>query len=128
MYGLKQSAHCWNLRINKVLINSGFRRGEAEACVYVKDNGDSITYVDDIVIASKDDVEINDIIKTLKSQFEITDLGNLKLNLGIGIIQENGMFYLSQRKSIEKILNDYNLKDAKVSTIPMEPRLFEGKF
>ena len=66
-------------------------------------------------------MEINDVIKILKSQFEITDLGDLRLYLGIKVTRENEMFYLSQKKYIEKILDDYNLKDTKISTIPMDP-------
>ena len=72
LYDLKQSARCWNLRINKVIIDSGFRKGEAEACLYVRGSGVSITYVliyiDDILIASNDDMEINDVIKIEEQQ------------------------------------------------------------
>ena len=56
-------------------------------------------------------METNDVIKILKSQFEITDLGDLMLYLWIEVTRVNG---------IEKILDDYNLKDAKISTIPMD--------
>ena len=52
-------------------------------------------------------METNDVIKILKSQFKITDLGELMLYLGIEVTRENGMFYLSQKKYIEKIL-EYN--------------------
>ena len=45
LYGLKQSARCWNLRINQILIDSGFRRGKVEPCLYVKSIADSITYI-----------------------------------------------------------------------------------
>ena len=85
----------------------------------MRGSGDLITYVpiyvNNILIASKDDMEINYVIKILKSQFEITDLGDLMLYL------ETRMFYLSQKKYIKKILDDHNLKDAKISAIPMDP-------
>ena len=62
-------------------------------------------------------MEINDVIKILKSQFEITDLGDMMLYFGIEATRENRMFYLSQKKYIEKILDNYNLKDAKMFQI-----------
>lgn len=53
----EQSARCWNLRINEILINLRFRRGNVEPCLYTKGEGDSITFVliygDDIIGASK---------------------------------------------------------------------------
>lgn len=125
LYGLKQSARCWNLCINRILIDSGFRRGKAEPCLYVKGDADSITYiliyVDDIIVASKTDDEIDNVVRTLKSNFEITELGDLKLYLGIEVSLKNGLFYLSQENYIEKILNAFNLEDAKISSIPMDP-------
>lgn len=56
IYGLKQSARCWNQRINDIFIKFGFRRGIADNCLYIKENkGDFIyvlIYVDDIIISS----------------------------------------------------------------------------
>lgn len=125
LYGLKQSARCWNIRINKVLIDAGFRRGKTEPCLYVRGSEDSIVYVliyvDDVVIASKNNEEVEDIIQILKSQFEITDLGDLRLYLGIEVTFESGIYYLSQEEYIDKILEIYNLQDAKISSIPMDP-------
>lgn len=125
LYGLKQSARCWNLRINKILIDSGFRRGKAEPCLYVKSDTNSITYVliyvDDIIVASKTDEQIEDVLRILKSHFAITELGDLRLYLGIEVSYNNGLYYLSQERYIEKILNEFDLQDVKISSIPMDP-------
>ena len=34
LYGLKQSARAWNLKINQVLLNEGFTRSKADPCLY----------------------------------------------------------------------------------------------
>lgn len=125
LYGLKQSARCWNLRINKILIDSGFRRGKAEPCLYVKGDGDSIIYVliyvDDIIVATKNDIEFENVVKVLKSNFEITEMGDLKLYLGIEVNLEDGVYYLSQERYIDKLIKEFGLENAKVSSIPMDP-------
>ncbi|GBP07332.1 Retrovirus-related Pol polyprotein from transposon TNT 1-94 [Eumeta japonica] len=56
-----------------------------------------------------------------RSNFEITDLGDLKLYLGIEVLVKNDLFYLSQERYINKILDDFNLQQAKTSSIPMDP-------
>jgi len=38
LYGLKQSGYLWNNKINKELINIGFKRLKSESCMYVKFN------------------------------------------------------------------------------------------
>ena len=72
--------------------------------MYLRGSDDSITYVlvyiDNSLIASKDDMEINNVIKILKSQFEITDLRDLRFYLGIEVTRENRMVYLSQNKYV----------------------------
>lgn len=38
LYGLKQSPRLWNERFNNFVINCGFRRSEADYCLYLKGN------------------------------------------------------------------------------------------
>ena len=36
LYCIKQSARAWNIKINRVLLDQGFIRSEADQCLYVK--------------------------------------------------------------------------------------------
>ena len=36
LYGLKQSARCWNQTLDSFLVTNGYRRGGADNCIYVK--------------------------------------------------------------------------------------------
>lgn len=36
IYGLKQSARCWNLKITEILKNLGFTKGTTDECIFIK--------------------------------------------------------------------------------------------
>ena len=36
LYGLKQSARCWNQTLDNFLATDGYRRSPADECIYVK--------------------------------------------------------------------------------------------
>ena len=63
LYGLKQSARCWNQTLDNFLMANGYRRNGADNCIYVKsekkDDGFIsfvilAVYVDDIIPVSND--------------------------------------------------------------------------
>ena len=70
IYGLKQSARCWNLSIDRLLKASGYTQSNADPCIYSKVKDSSLMiialYVDDILLAS------NDVMIT---KFEMEDQG-----------------------------------------------------
>lgn len=67
-------------------------------------------------------VELLQILKIkLQKKFEIQELGNIKYYLGIEVTKDdNGDYYLRQSKYIKKVINKFELKDAKISSVPME--------
>ena len=63
LYGLKQSARCWNQTLHNLLVTNGYRRSPTDECIYVKtvkrDDGFIsfvilAVYVDDIIPVSND--------------------------------------------------------------------------
>ena len=36
LYGLKQSARCWNEKIDRYLKSAGYKQGEADPCIYYR--------------------------------------------------------------------------------------------
>ena len=63
LYGLKQSARCWNQTLDNLLVTNGYRRSPTDECIYVKtvkrDDGFIsffilAVYVDDIIPVSND--------------------------------------------------------------------------
>lgn len=89
IYGLKQSARCWNQRLHAVLQQLGFKQSESDHCLYTKVVGGLqvflLVYVDDILVACRSSAEIDKITRALKREFDITDLGEPSYFLGLEI-------------------------------------------
>ena len=79
LYGLKQSARQWNIKLHDVLSGMGYKRIEADRSVYIYSNGDVHIfvpiYIDDITFASKSTSAVDAAVKELSSHFKCRDLG-----------------------------------------------------
>lgn len=126
LYGLKQAARAWNQRLHEVLVADGYERCEADPCLYRKRVGGKwcyvLVYVDDLIVASEDERIVGALKLVLQKNFKITSLGDIKLYLGIEVDRdENGDFFISQRKYIESVVQSAGLQDAKASSVPIDP-------
>ena len=65
-----------------------------------------LLYVNDMLIASSSNVEIDNLKTLLSNEFEMKDLGAAMKILGMEIWRNRkaGLLYLSQHKYIEKVL------------------------
>ncbi|GBN12713.1 Retrovirus-related Pol polyprotein from transposon TNT 1-94 [Araneus ventricosus] len=125
IYGLKQAARAWHLKIGESLIKYGFEQSKADPCLFkFANNGNPIyiiVYVDDLLIAGKDE-DIRKIIKELEEEYELKNLGEVNYYLGINIERtKEGNFALNRKNKIEEIVEKFNLKEAKPTNIPMDP-------
>ena len=84
IYGLKQSARCWNSTLDEALISSGYRKSDADGCIHVKSvkNSDGCisfvilaVYVDDTMPVSNDKVMLNAEKASLCKKFDMIDQG-----------------------------------------------------
>jgi len=126
LYGLKQSPRQWYKRFDLFMINNGFVRCDYDSCVYLRSLGDGthvflLLYVDDMLIAAKEMKHIDDLKLKLHGEFEMKDLGSAKKILGMEISRdtEKGEILLTQRSYIRKILERYNLENAKQVATPI---------
>ena len=102
IYGVKQSAWCWNNAFNIKIVQYGFNRSENDCCLYMKKIVFLLLYVVDILLCGDDENEIEDVKQFLKRQFEIKDLGELKNFLRIQTVKlKNGNLKLMQSTNIE---------------------------
>lgn len=116
LYGLKQSANVWNLKLHETLLSNGCVQSPEDSCLYSHTSGGEVTYlliyVDDILAASSS----QKLLKTL-----MKNVGEAKNFLGIEIHKNNEGFYeISQSECIKNVLEVTELKNAKVSQIPMD--------
>jgi hypothetical protein len=80
-----------------------------------------LLYVDDMLIAAKNMLEIKKLKSLLSDEFEIKDLGAAKKILGMEIHRDRkaGKLYLSQKKYIEKILEHFGMQNSKSVSTPL---------
>ena len=87
IYGLKQSARCWNTAIDTFLKSSGYKQMKSDSCLYMKSIRDRngvikfvilLIHVDDILLFANDTSMLNEEKKLIGSKFKIDDMGEVK--------------------------------------------------
>ena len=127
LYGLRQSAVQWNLKLNQLMNGLGFRRSLSDQCFYFKwiDEGLCIivVYLDDLLIAAPNLEAVNKIKNDLRKFDEHSDKGEVKhfLNLDIDYQRELKKLYISQPHYIQQLLNDTNMNDCNGTKTPVVP-------
>jgi len=121
LHGLKQTPKQWHEKLDNVLLCDGFSTNDVDKCVYTKlENGECFIiclYVDDMLIFG---TCIDIVSKTklfLESMFEMKDMGEVTVILGVKVIRKGDSILLSQEQYIEKLLRKFGYYDFKsVST------------
>ena len=125
LYGLKQSRRMWYNCLSEYLMKEGYKNDMICPCVFIKrsEMGFAIiaVYVDDLNIVETSN-EVHVAAKYLMKEFEMKDLGQTKLCLGLQIEHlQNGIF-VHQSNYTEKILKRFYMDKAHPLTSPMEVR------
>ena len=125
IYGLKQSPRCWNSVLDSHLKSIGFSQSTADQCVYIRNQPDKTktiiaVYVDDLIILSDSDSEMDNIKYALAQRFRMKDLGPLHYCLGISIEQGDGQVAIHQKQYIQSILHRFGLEEANTVATPAD--------
>jgi len=89
IYGLRQASRQWYLKFDQVVTSFGFKENASDQCIYLKTSDSHfiifLLYVDDILFTSNN-VELLTTTKCmLNSHFNMKDLGDASIVLGIQI-------------------------------------------
>lgn len=124
IYGLKQSARCWNRKLHEALIKMRFKQSQSDPCLYMKIVDGNIVYiliyVDDIVVGCKDDYQTAKVYESLKEHFDVANLGDLSFFLGMQIERKDGNYSISLSGYIDQVADRFGMKDAKPAKTPMD--------
>ncbi|MBW0500218.1 hypothetical protein O181_039933 [Austropuccinia psidii MF-1] len=123
IYGIKQTPLAWYKRLTTWLLNVGFTSSLSGPCVFHRLMESPIWlffHVDDIAVFGKD---VTPFKNQLKSEFDVKDMGNAKLMLGIQVIQIPEGLVLSQAHYIESLLELYGMENCRPVVTPMVPGL-----
>lgn len=124
IYGLKQAPRCWNKRFLKCLTELDLTISESDNCVMYKKDLLLILaiYVDDGLIFSKSQAEINKVKAHLSRNFEIHEVG-VNTFLGFQIDRtSNGSIFIHQQSYVEKVLKKFGFDDCTAVDSPLVMR------
>ncbi|MBW0544488.1 hypothetical protein O181_084203 [Austropuccinia psidii MF-1] len=121
IYGLKQAPLAWYERLRTWLQSVGFSSCVLDACVFYRMGTNPVwlyIHVDDIAIFGKDVIGFK---KELANEFEIKDLGQADLLLGIKITHSEDFVSLDQQHFTESLLDLYGMSNCKAVSTPLIP-------
>ena len=76
-------------------------------------------YVDDILIMAANNETLVNTKKILNARFKMTDMVTVRWFLGMNIMHKKEGIYITQTSYINKILERFNLRDAKIKAVPL---------
>lgn len=128
LYGLKQSPRCWNEKFVRFLRNYNFINIDSDKCVFigvVKECQVYLAlYVDDGLLINESKSAIDEVLRYLKSDFQITtDKPDEFVGMEISCDRANRTLKISQKNYIEKIVLKFGMKNANPSSVPAKPGL-----
>ena len=126
LYGLKQAGRKWNEKMDQFLSNDlKFTSSTSDPCMYIKVDGSMLViislYVDDLLLAGNNLSAISWIKGELHKRFEMKDLGEAKVILGLEITRDrkNRELHLGQSKYAGDILERFGMHDSRPVSTPM---------
>ena len=129
LYGLVQAPHDWNEEINATILSMGYTRCVSDSCMYVKRTrtGRMIylpLFVDDMFPAYHpvDVAEWQEDARTLMTKYDMKDLGEAKVILGMRITRDYvaGTLKVDQEVYINRLLKSCDMQDCIPADTPAD--------
>ena len=119
LYGIKQTPKQWHQKFDEIILSFGFKLNQADKCSYSKFDsyGNRVIiclYVDGIL------VQVQETKDFLSRSFQMKDMGEANVILGIEIIRQGNRIKLSQSHSVENILKRFSTLDKVPISNPMK--------
>jgi hypothetical protein len=118
LYGLHQSGREWYKVLCEFLLSVGFKSMRSESCAFWRIDSETkalvlvLIYVDDILMASSNQVAILNFKNDIKARFSIKDIGEAEWILKIQSIRIPGRgVWRGQQSYVQSILTDCNMWD-----------------
>ena len=130
LYGLKQSARMWNMKIDEYLKAAKYTQSEADPCIYYRTeivDGKTLimiiaVYVDDTILLSNDTDLMLLEKKRLSERFEMDDRGEIHYILGMEVKRnrEEKTMTISQKSYLESVLARFDMQNCNPVGTPLE--------
>ena len=124
LYGLKQAPKQWHEKFDNALLKNRFLFVEVDKCVYTKCTEKECViialYVDDMLIFGTSMSVVHSTKRFLASQYDMKDMGEAKVILGVNITRMSDSIMLSEEHYVKKILKRFRHFDAKPVSTPYD--------
>nr|GEY78448.1 hypothetical protein [Tanacetum cinerariifolium] len=114
LYGLKQAPRTWYNEFSQFLLQNHFFKGTIDLTLFIRRFHDDIlvvqVYVDDIIFGSTHPRYIQLFFDLMKSQFEMSMMGEMTFFLGLQVNQSPCGIFINQSKYVLEILNKYGME------------------
>lgn len=126
LYGLKQAPRAWYSRIEGFFMKEGFEKCSHEHTLFLKHEvgGKFLIislYVDDLIYTGNDVELCEKFKKSMKLEFDMSDLGKMKYFLGVEVQQSSKGIHLCQRKYAGDILERFGMGGCNPVKNPIVP-------
>lgn len=129
LYGLKQAPRVWYERLSEELGKLGFTPCASDPALFQRMDSTGpvfiLAYVDDCLMAAPkgNTAVLDDIIARLQAAFDIRDLGEATVFLGMEITRERSdrHLHVTQTRYITELVGKYNLLEGRTRNIPFSP-------
>jgi histone deacetylase 1/2 len=123
LYGLKQAPRAWYSRLSSKLCQLGFKASKADTSLFFYQKGPItmyiLIYVDDIIVVSSTQEATTCLLKDLRTEFALKDLGDLHFFLGIEVKKINNGILLTQGKYVKDVLQRAHMMECKPVSSPL---------
>jgi hypothetical protein len=121
LYGLNQAPRAWYEKFCTTMEKKGWRVSPYDPCVFIHDTIRLLLclWVDDILIAGKNDKDIAECKQQLSDSFDMTDEGECSYYLGMHVEQSESCITVHQEQYVNQMLQRYGLNDIPVTRTPL---------
>lgn len=126
IYGLKQSARAWYMKVDECLQKLNYKKSQHEPCLFVSETKKTYIalFVDDFFVFSTCAIEVGNFKCELCTRFKLKDLGQVRKCLGMRVEFCNNKLRLDQEEFINSLLIKFGLENCNETvTTPMEINL-----
>lgn len=126
LYGLKQAPRAWYNRIERYFTEKGLEKCLHKPTLFVKVDDDVnllivSLYVDDIIVTGKKSSIVEEFKASMKTEYDMSNLGEMRYFLGVEIVQDDTSIYMCQRKYAHEILQRFKMEECNSVRNPIVP-------
>jgi Reverse transcriptase (RNA-dependent DNA polymerase) len=116
LYSQKQAGGVWDLFLTNGLIKMGFVQSLNDPCVFWRNSVIAVIYIDNAIITSPNESLVNETIKEIGNNFDITHKDLVDIFLGVKIVCYKALEIISfmQPHLIQSILEDLDSTESQI--------------